>query len=299
MQKIKVDENSIRLDVYIKSNTDLSRQSIINMIKDGSILVNNNVSKPSYLTKAGDEITIEDIKAKESSYLPNDIPVEIVYEDNYIIIVNKQSGLTVHPGAGNKDNTLVNALLYYGKNLSSLGGLERPGVVHRIDKDTSGLIILAKDDKTHEILSDYFKNKKIHREYIALVKGVITSNSGTIDAPIGRNPNNRLKMCVTDKNSKSAVTHFKVLKRYKKYTLLNLVLDTGRTHQIRVHMDYINHPVYNDPLYTNDKTTDFGQFLHSYKMDFVHPITGKEMHFEAPLPDEFQKFIDELDKEID
>ena len=299
MEKIKVTESNIRIDKYIANNTDLSRQKIINMLKEGNVLVNNHVVKPSYSTTVDDEITIKDVIKEESTYEAKNIPIDIVYEDDYIIIVNKPSGLTVHPGAGNKENTLVNALLYYGKNLSKIGGLERPGVVHRIDKDTSGLIILAKDDKTHEILSDYFKNKKIRREYIALVKGVITSNTGTIDAPIGRNPKNRLKMCVTDTNSKKAVTNFKVLKRYSKYTLLSLVLETGRTHQIRVHMDYINHPVYNDPLYTNDKTTDFGQFLHSYKMDFIHPITNEEMHFEAPLPEEFQSFIDELDKEID
>ena len=297
MQKIKVEENGERLDKYIKANSDLSRETIIKLIKDDNILVNDLPSKPSYLVKTGDEITINEIEKKESEYLPKNIPLDIVYEDDYIIIVNKQSGLTVHPGAGNSENTLVNALLYYGKNLSTIGGLERPGVVHRIDKDTSGLIILAKDNKTHEILSDYFKEKKIRREYIALVKGVISSNTGTIDAPIGRNPNNRLKMCVTDVNSKKAITHFKVLKRYSKYTLLSLVLDTGRTHQIRVHMDYINHPVYNDPVYTNDKTTSFGQFLHSYKMDFIHPITNEEMHFIAPLPEEFQSFIDELEEE--
>ena len=298
MQKIKVEENGERLDKYIKANSDLSRETIIKLIKDDNILVNDLPSKPSYLVKTGDEITINEVEKKESEYLPKNIPLDIVYEDDYIIIVNKQSGLTVHPGAGNSENTLVNALLYYGKNLSTIGGLERPGVVHRIDKDTSGLIILAKDNKTHEILSDYFKEKKIRREYIALVKGVISSNTGTIDAPIGRNPNNRLKMCVTDVNSKKAITHFKVLKRYSKYTLLSLVLDTGRTHQIRVHMDYINHPVYNDPVYTNDKTTSFGQFLHSYKMDFIHPITNEEMHFIAPLPEEFQSFIDELEEEM-
>ena len=298
MEKIIVKESNVRLDKYLATNTELSRQKIISMIKNNYILVNQEESKPSYLVKDGDEITIIDEPKKESNYAAKEIPLDIVYEDNYLIIVNKASGLTVHPGAGNSDNTLVNALLYYGKNLSSLGGLERPGVVHRIDKDTSGLIILAKDDKTHEILTDYFKTKKIRREYIALVKGNIEPNSGTIDAPIGRNPQNRLKMCVTDVNSKKAITHFKVLKRYQKYTLLSLVLETGRTHQIRVHMDYIHHPVYNDPLYTNDPTTDFGQFLHSSKMDFIHPITKEEMHFEAPLPKEFQEFIDELEKEM-
>ena len=298
MKKIKVTGQDIRLDKYLASNTDLSRQKIINMINEKNILVNNSETKPSYLVNDGDEVTILDVIKKEANYTAKNIPLDIVYEDDYLIIINKPSGLTVHPGAGNSDNTLVNALLFYGKNLSTFGGLERPGVVHRIDKDTSGLIILAKDDKTHELLADYFKEKKIRREYIALVKGVITSNSGTIDAPIGRNPKNRLKMCVTDHNSKKAITNFKVLKRYNKFTLLSLILETGRTHQIRVHMNYINHPVYNDPLYTNDQTTPFGQFLHSYKMDFIHPITKEKMHLKAPLPMEFQNFIDELEKEM-
>ncbi len=297
MQKIRADEDNIRLDKYIKENSDLSREKIIKQIKNKTILVNNKASKPSYIVRINDEITINEEEKATSNFKASDIKIDIVYEDDYLIVVNKQSGLTVHPGAGNSDHTLVNALLYYGKNLSAIGGLERPGVVHRIDKDTSGLIILAKDDKTHELLSDYFKEKKINREYIALVKGVIKENTGVVDAPIGRNPHNRLKMCVIKDNSKKAVTNFKVLKRYSKYTLLSLVLETGRTHQIRVHMDYIGHPVYNDPIYTNDKVTEFGQFLHSYKMDFIHPITNEKMSFTAPLPKEFQDFIDELDKE--
>ena len=299
MEKIVVKENNIRLDKYLSLNTEYSRQVIISLIKDGKVLVNDSLEKPSYLVKENDIIQIGEPEKKESIYEEKNIPLDIIYEDDYLIVVNKQSGLTVHPGAGNKDNTLVNALLYYGKNLSNIGGLERPGVVHRIDKDTSGLILLAKDNKTHELLSECFKNKTIKREYIALVKGVIEPSSGKIDAPIGRNPQNRLKMNVQKDNSKEAITNFKVLKRYNKYTLLSLILETGRTHQIRVHMNYIGHPVYNDPLYTNDNTTEFGQFLHSYKMDFIHPITKTEMHFEAPLPKEFQDFIDELDKEID
>lgn len=299
MEKLVVKENNIRLDKYLSLNTDYSRQTIISLIKDGKVLVNNSLEKPSYLVKENDIIEIGELEKKESIYKEKNIPLDIVYEDDYLIVVNKQSGLTVHPGAGNKDNTLVNALLYYGKNLSNIGGLERPGVVHRIDKDTSGLILLAKDNKTHELLAECFKNKTIKREYIALVKGVIEPSSGKIDAPIGRNPQNRLKMNVQKDNSKEAITNFKVLKRYNKYTLLSLILETGRTHQIRVHMNYIGHPAYNDPLYTNDNTTEFGQFLHSYKMDFIHPVTKIKMHFEAPLPKEFQDFIDELDKEID
>ena len=273
--KVVTEEDS-RIDKYLALQTDYSRQLIIKMIKDGKILLNGKSAKASQIIQKNDLIIIEDNIKEESNLEETNIPLDIIYEDNYLIIVNKQSGLTVHPGAGNHNHTLVNALLYYGKNLSDIGGLERPGVVHRIDKDTSGLIMLAKDNKTHELLANDFKNKKI-----------------------GRDKNNRLKMTVTEKNAKSAVTHFKVLKRYSKYTLLSLILDTGRTHQIRVHLNYIKHPIYNDPLYTNDPTTDFGQFLHSAKMDFVHPITKEKMHFECPLPQEFQSFIDELDKEID
>ena len=297
MKKIIVKENDelIRIDKYLTNELNYSREIISKMIKDGSILVNNKQVKPNYIVKLNDEISIGEYIEETSTYNPKDIPLEIVYEDEDIIIVNKQSGLTVHPGSGNKDNTLVNALLYYNKNLSTIGGLDRPGVVHRIDKDTSGLIILAKNNKTHEILADYFKNKTIKRTYIALVKGVIENSSGTIDAPIGRDENNRLKMTVTDKNAKNAITHFKVIKRFKKYTLLSLVLETGRTHQIRVHMKYINHPVFNDPLYTNDNCTEFGQFLHSSEMEFVHPITKESLKFSCELPKEFEEFIKNLD----
>lgn len=297
MKQVVVNEfdNLERIDKYLTNHLDYSREIISKLIKDNKILVNEKSIKPNYIVKINDKITVEEYVEEESSFSEANIPIAIVYEDDSIIIVNKQSGLTVHPGSGNKNNTLVNALLYYNKNLSDIGGLERPGVVHRIDKDTSGLIILAKNNKVHEILADYFKNKTIKRTYIALVKGVIENSSGTIDAPIGRDEVNRLKMTVTDKNSKSAITHFKVIKRFKKYTLLSLNLETGRTHQIRVHMKFINHPVYNDPLYTNDSCTEFGQFLHSSEMEFLHPITKEPMHFSCPLPKEFEDFIKNLD----
>lgn len=296
MKKIVVNDNNFeRIDKYLAKKVDLSREKIQDLVKSGLILVNNETVKANYIVKENDEITIYEEEKRNSPFEGTDIPVDIVYEDDDIIVVNKQSGLTVHPGSGNTSNTLVNALIHYNKKLSKIGGLERPGVVHRIDKDTSGLIILAKNDKTHRILADYFKNKTIKRTYIALVKGIINEASGTIDAPIGRDEKNRLRMSVTDKNSKRAVTHFKVLKRYKRYTLLELELETGRTHQIRVHMKYINHPVYNDPLYTNDSTTEFGQFLHSAKMELIHPITKKLLKFEAPLPREFQEFLHELE----
>ena len=297
MKLISSDENT-RIDKYLADNTSYSREYISKMIKAGFIKVNGMTIKPSYQVMLNDEIDIDESFKVDSDIEAADIDFEILYEDDDLMVINKPSGLVVHPGSGNKDNTLVNALMFHNKNLSDLGGEERPGIVHRIDKDTSGIMLVAKNNKCHELLADDFKNKKVKRTYIALLKGSFPHQSATIDAPIGRDKNNRLKMCVTPDNSKNAVTHLKVLKRYKKYTLVSLNLDTGRTHQIRVHMAYIGYPVYNDPVYSGTEATSFGQFLHSSEVYFIHPITKKEMHFSAPLPKEFQDFIDELDKDI-
>lgn len=289
--EVKVTEENERIDKYIAKTTDLSRTLISKMIDNGFILVNNKKTKNNYKVKLNDIITIDENYKETTDVLPEKMDLNIVYEDNDILIINKQSGMVVHPGNGNYSGTLVNGLMYYTNNLSSVNGEIRPGIVHRIDKDTSGLIIVAKNNKAHEILSNYFQNKTITRTYIALVKGELKTNSATIDAPIGRSEKDRKKMAVTSKNSKNAVTHLTVLKRYKGYTLVKLKLDTGRTHQIRVHMQYIGHPVYNDPVYTNDKCSKFGQFLHSYSMEFVHPITKEKMYFECPLPDYFENFL--------
>ena len=295
--KFKVVDSNDRIDKYLSSNTDYSREYISKMIKDGFVTVNGEKVKPSYKLEENDEIFLDDsYKEEKEDIKAEDIKFEILYEDEYLMVINKPSGLVVHPGNGNKDHTLVNALMYHNKELSDLGGEERPGIVHRIDKDTSGIMLVAKTNKAHELLSDDFKHKRVKRTYIALIKGVFPHQSATIDAPIGRDKNNRLKMCVTADNSKNAVTHLKVIKRYKNYTLVSLVLDTGRTHQIRVHMSYIGYPIYNDPVYTNLDATEFGQFLHSSEVDFVHPITKEHLHFDAPLPDEFQSFIDSLDE---
>lgn len=288
---VKVVENNIRIDKYLSNNTDLSRTLISKMIDNGYIFVNDKLTKNNYKVKENDIIKIDESFKEEANIEPEEMKLNIVYEDNDIMVVNKPSGMVVHPGNGNYSGTLVNGLMYYTSSLSDINGEVRPGIVHRIDKDTSGLIIIAKNNKTHEILSDYFKNKTIIRTYIALVKGEISTNSGTIDAPIGRSDKDRKKMAVTSKNSKNAITHFTVLKRYKGYTLIKCKLDTGRTHQIRVHMNYIGHPVYNDPVYTNDKCSDFGQFLHSYSMEFIHPITKEKMYFECPLPEYFTEFL--------
>ena len=293
-----VDINDVRIDKYIADNTDYSRNLILNLIKNGDILVNDSKIKPSYKVKQGDKITINNVKTDTEDITPWDYPLDIVFEDDYIIIINKPSGMVVHPGNGNKDHTLVNALKSYTDKLSDINGVERLGIVHRIDKDTSGLIMIAKTNKAHEILGEYFKEHSIKREYIALLCGIFPHDTATIDAPIGRDEKNRLRMTVTPNNSKKAITHLEVLKRYKAgYTLVKARLETGRTHQIRVHAKYIGYPVYNDPVYSNKSTDDFGQFLHSYSMEFIHPITKEKMYFKRDVPKYFKDFLDKLDNE--
>lgn len=293
--KIIVNEANERLDKYLAANTDYSRVMISKMIDAEYIKVNDKLEKASYKVRENDYIEILDGFKEETDITPTKMDINIVYEDEHIIIVNKPSGLVVHPGSGNYDNTLVNGLMYYTNSLSDVNGEERPGIVHRIDKDTSGLLMVAKTNEAHQILTEYFKNKDVKREYLALITGVFPHETATIDAPIGRDPKDRKKMTVTADNSKEAVTHLKVIKRYREHTLVSLKLETGRTHQIRVHMKYIGYPVFNDPVYTNKKTTEFGQFLHSHKMEFDHPITKEHMSFECPMPTEMQEFINSLE----
>lgn len=281
-----------RIDKYLAEELGISRSTVKKMIDEGFVLVNGKKVKASLILSEADELFVKDGFIKEASFEAEDIPINIVYEDDDLLVINKKSGMVVHPGNGNTRGTLVNALMHYTKNLSNKEAF-RPGIVHRIDKDTSGLMLVAKNDKAHDILAEGFKNKTIKREYIALVCGVIGEDSGVIDAPIGRDAKDRKKMCVTSENSKKAVTHFKVLKRYEHYTLLKLILDTGRTHQIRVHMKYIGHPVYNDPVY-GKAYNDFGQFLHSASIDFEQPTTHEHLHFECDVPKEFQDFLDTL-----
>ena len=295
MNLVVNDEVNLRIDKYLASITDYSRELISKMLNDGYILVNDNSVKGSYKVKVGDIITIKEGYVKEMSVKPQKMSLEIVYEDDYLMVINKPSGLVVHPGNGNYDNTLVNGLMYYTNNLSDIGEDFRPGIVHRLDKDTSGLMLVAKDNKTHELLADDFKNKRIHREYVALLDGVLPENSAIIDAPLARSSENYQKMTVKA-GGKRAVTHLEVIKKYKEYTLVRLVLETGRTHQIRVHMAYIGYPVHNDPVYNKRKSDEFGQFLHSEYLKFIHPITKKELEFRANLPEEFQKFLDALEK---
>ncbi len=292
---ITSEREGIRIDGYLAEELDISRSKIQKLIKEEKIIVNGKKINSSYKVKLNDEIDVNDQLDFNVTIEPENIPLDIVYEDEYLLIVNKKSGMVVHPAPGNYSNTLVNALM--GKfNLSN--DKIRPGIVHRIDKDTSGLLVVAKDDKTHELLSAMIKNKEVERIYVAIVDGVIKHDTGTIDAPIGRDINNRQKMMITDINSKDAITHFRVLKRFKNNTLIECKLDTGRTHQIRVHMQYIGFPISNDPVYgRGKKTTPFGQMLHSKSIRFKHPITKKEIYFESPVPKEFQEYLDNLETE--
>lgn len=286
---LKSEKENVRIDQYLTEELDISRSKVQKLIKDEKVSVNGKIISNNYKVKLEDEIDVDDELDFEINIEAENIPLDIVYEDEYLLIVNKASGMVVHPAPGNYSGTLVNALM--GKfNLSN--DKIRPGIVHRIDKDTSGLLVVAKDDKTHELLGDMIKNKKVERLYYAMVDGVIKHETGTIDAPIGRDPNNRQKMKVTDENSKDAITHFRVLKRFNDSTLIECKLETGRTHQIRVHMNYIGFPICNDPVYgRGKKTTPFGQMLHSKSIRFVHPITKKEIYFESDVPQEFKDFL--------
>lgn len=259
-------------------------------------MVNDKKVQPSYLVKEHDFVVVDDQLTFDIDIEGEDIPLDIVYEDEYLLVINKKSGMVVHPAPGNYHGTLVNALIYrFNWNTDKN---TRPGIVHRIDKDTSGLLVVAKNEEVLEKLSEMIKNHEVERIYYALVDGVIPHSTGTIDAPIGRDTDNRQKMKVTDQNSKAAVTHFKVLKRYPKNTLIECKLETGRTHQIRVHLAYIGYPIHNDPVYgKTSKTTPFGQYLHAKKISFIHPITKEKLSFETPLPEEFESYLKQLEQE--
>ena len=291
-------EAGIRLDKYIsEQNSDLSRAMIQKLIENGNVTVNEKVVKASYKVNLGDNIKIVLEEPKETELKPEKIPLNVVYEDNDIIVINKEKGMVVHPGNGNLEGTLVNAVLERCKDsLSGIGGEIRPGIVHRLDKDTSGLIIVAKNDKAHIRLSEDLKEHKVKKTYIALVRGVVKENEATIDMPIGRSDNVRVKMAVK-KEGKNAITHFKVLKKYNGYTLLEVRIETGRTHQIRVHMAEIGYPVVGDMVYSNGKNpfNVEGQMLHAWKLEFSHPITNKKMELEAELPEYFKNILNELD----
>ena len=298
MEELIVDqENKERIDKYIaKCLPDLSRVMVQKLIEEKQILVNEKSVKTSYTVQKGDKITITIPEAKETTLKQQDIPLDIVYEDDDILVVNKAKGMVVHPAAGNPEGTLVNAVMAHCKgNLSGIGGELRPGIVHRLDKDTSGLLIVAKNDKAHIQMSKQIQDREVKKIYIALVRGIISENEATINMPIGRSMQDRKKMAVT-KKGKEAITHFQVLERFDKYTLLKVKIDTGRTHQIRVHMAEIGHPVVGDMLYSNGKN-EFGvegQMLHATSLDFKHPVTQKPLHLEAPLPEYFEEVLKQL-----
>ncbi len=296
---VEIGDKSKRIDAYIPiKNSEISRTSVQRMIDEGLILVNGKKVKASYKVIIGDKITLEEVEAKDIKLKAQDIPIEIIYEDKDIIVVNKPKGMVVHPANGNPDGTLVNAIMSICKDsLSGIGGEIRPGIVHRLDKDTSGIIIIAKNDLAHIRMSEQIKNHEVKKTYIALVRGIVKENEATINMPIGRSTRDRKKMAVT-KNGKNAITHIKVLKRYgNKYTLLKVNIETGRTHQIRVHLAQIGYPILGDSTYSNGKN-EFeieGQCLHAKSLEFKHPITGKDMYLEAELPEYLENIIKELD----
>ena len=296
---ITEEQKNMRLDkALVFLLPDMSRTYLGKLIDEGKCLVNGKEAKASYKLSENDVVEIDVPEVKELEITKEDIPLEVVYEDKDILVINKPQGLVVHPAPGHYEHTLVNAVLAHTDDLSGINGVKRPGIVHRIDKDTSGLLCIAKNDAAHEGLAEQLKDHSMSRKYIALVKGVIKEKQGEIDLPIGRSRGDRKKMAVDPLNGKPARTYFTVLKRFNEYTLIECSLETGRTHQIRVHMSHIGHPVEGDPLYNKKNATslyDKGQLLVAYKLHLVHPITKKEMDFEIPLPDYFTSIINQLD----
>ena len=302
MQKITLkatDENSgERLDKFIADNSDISRSYAAKLCEDGLVMLGGKPLAKKYKITGGEEIEIDVPKPEELSIEPEDIPLDIVYEDSDVIVVNKPQGLCVHPAPGNESGTLVNGLVYHcGGELSAINGVIRPGIVHRIDKDTSGLLIVAKNNEAHLKLSEQLKERKAMRKYVALVNGNIKEEGGTINKPIARNPVDRKKMAVVQ-GGREAITHFNVLERFGQYTLVECVLETGRTHQIRVHMASIGHSIVGDPLYgiKKEKFNLQGQLLHAKTIGFVHPTTGEMMEFSSEIPEYFQKVLEKLRK---
>lgn len=287
-----------RIDKFLSENiSDRSRSFIASVIEDGEALVNGKVVSKSYKVSTEDVVCVSVSEATELEAVPQNIPIDIIYEDGDLIVVNKPKGMVVHPAAGNPDGTLVNALLYHCKGkLSGINGVLRPGIVHRIDKNTSGLLVVAKSDRAHFSLSEQIKEHSMTREYRAVIYGHLKEQVGTVDAPIGRNAVDRKRMCVTDKNSKHAVTHYIVIEEFKDFSYISCKLETGRTHQIRVHMSYIGHPLVGDDVYGPKKviTELSGQCLHAMRLGFKHPVSGEYMEFASELPDYFQRFLEKV-----
>ena len=290
------EKQNIRCDKFLSDELeDFSRESLKKLFKEGEVFLNDEKVKPSRKLLVGEMVKVNLPEPEVLDVIAENIPINIVYEDEDVVIVDKPQGMVVHPANGNYSGTLVNALMYHVKDLSSINGVIRPGIVHRIDKDTSGLLIVAKNDNAHNHLAAQFKEHSINRRYKTICHGIIHENLGTIDAPIGRDKIKRKEMCVTQSNSKRAVTHFDVIERYDKYTFLDVHLETGRTHQIRVHLKYISHPVVGDKVYGLNREIDRpfkGQLLHAYKLGFIHPRTNEYMEFNSELPDYFYELLD-------
>lgn len=299
--KIEKEDVSKRLDIFLtEKNDEITRSYIKNLIEDGKILVNGDTVKSGYKLKFNDLVDVEIVEKQAENIIPEDIPLNIVFEDDDIIIINKEKGMVVHPANGNYTGTIVNSLMNSHKdNLSSINGVIRPGIVHRIDKDTSGIIVVAKNDNAHKKLSEQFKVHSIKRKYIALVKGIVKEDSITIDKPIGRSTKDRKKMAITDKNSRNAVTHISVLKRFysSNVTLIETQLETGRTHQIRVHMTSLHHPLVGDEVYgkKDPKFKVNGQMLHAKYLGFIHPTTNEFVEFDSELPEYFKDILNKLE----
>lgn len=293
---IEHEDIGIRIDKFLAEQfSEWSRTQIQQWIKDELATVNGQTVKANYKLVENDELVLKVPPDKELEVEPEYIPLDVVYEDSDLIVVNKPRGMVVHPAPGHYSGTMVNALLHHCKDLSGINGVLRPGIVHRIDKDTSGLIMAAKNDLAHQSLARQLKDHAVHRIYVAIVHGILTHDKGTIDAPIGRDQHDRKKMTVTDKNSKNAVTHFVVKERFKEHTLIECKLETGRTHQIRVHMQYINHPIVGDPFYGPKKILEIdGQALHAKELGFVHPRTNEYLQFDSELPADMEKLINKL-----
>ncbi|MBF8808016.1 MAG: RluA family pseudouridine synthase [Enterococcus lacertideformus] len=297
--KAKIQQETGRIDKVITGLFNhYSRSQVQHWLKEGAVSVNGQVVKANYKVKPNDELMIVVPEPEILLIQAEDIPLEIVYEDEAVAVINKPQGMVVHPSAGHPNGTMVNALMYHVKDLSTINGMIRPGIVHRIDKDTSGLLMVAKNDQAHESLAKQLKDKTSLRKYVALVHGIIPHEKGTINAPIGRSKVNR-KMQAIREDGKPAVTHFNVLERFNEFTLVELTLETGRTHQIRVHMKYIGYPLAGDPVYGPSKTLKGnGQFLHAKLLGFAHPVTGEIMVFESSLPEVFKKTLEKLRKNV-
>jgi len=295
--KITPQSTALRIDKYISENINLTRSAVQGLIENNCVLVNGKTVSKNYKTREGDEIEVSVPEPQSMDTLPENIPLDIVYEDSDLLVVNKPKGMVVHPAHGNYTGTLVNALLFHcGDSLSGINGVIRPGIVHRIDKNTSGLLIVAKNDKSHVHLAEQIKAHSFTREYEAVATGYFKEKSGTVNAPIGRHKTDRKKMCVTYENSKNAVTHYEVIKQYSGYAHVKLVLETGRTHQIRVHLSYTGHPVLGDDVYGKPYRGIEGQCLHARKIGFIHPSTNQYMEFSSELPDYFRSVLNKLEK---